>query len=68
MIENQIRDLAKGVVEKLDGKTVDMVKVLVDFGAIVLDKFSAKFMVLKLEGGVWNLYMSSFITGYYVFF
>ena len=52
MIENQIRDLAKGIVEKLDGKTVDIVEVLVDFGAIVLDKFSAKFMILKLEGGV----------------
>ena len=49
MIENQIRDLAKGIVEKLDGKTVDMVEILVNFGTIVLEQFSSRYIVKKLE-------------------
>ena len=49
MIEDQIRVLAEGVIGKLGGKPVDMVEVLVDFGVIILDRFSAKYMILKME-------------------
>ena len=49
MMEDQIRVLAEGVIGKLGDKSVDMVEVLVDFGVIVLEKFSTKYMVLKME-------------------
>ena len=37
------------IVEKLDGQTVDMVEILVNFGTIVLEQFSSRYVVKKLE-------------------
>jgi len=50
MMEDQVRVLAEEIVEWIGYKTVDMVEVLVDFGIIVLERFSAKYMVSKLKG------------------